>query len=178
MADLTRFDHNIDIIEPAEGPIVSRFERLDREVELVDHKIMQGFTLEAIAENGRINVSLKPNGPSGKFPSLEIGLISLGEFLDGSPLEDVEGEAPGIEPVDQELLKGATLTVQGLGQRLIAVWRRSLPERTFDHKGKTHRVHRTGTRTATSVVAIRTLGVAREALTMEEKVSEGTILNS
>ena len=177
MPDLTRFDHDIDIIEPAEGPIVSRFGRLDREVELVDKTILNGSTLEARAENKRIIVTLMPNGPAGKYPTLEIGLISLGESLNGDPLEDVEGEAPGIDPVDQELLKGSTLTVMGLGQRLMAVWKRTLPERTYQHKGATHRVHRTGTRTATGQLSIKSMGVAKAALDVTEAVAEGSILN-
>lgn len=177
MPELSRFDHDIDIIEPAEGPIASRFERLDREVDLVDKNILSGSTLEVRAENKRIILALKPNGPSGKYPTLEVGLISLGEALNGDPLEDVEGESPGIDPVDQELLKGSTLTVMGLGERLIAVWRRTLPERTYHHKGKTHRVHRTGTRTATGLRAIKSRGVAKAALEATEAIAEGSILN-
>ena len=101
----------------------------------------------------------------------------MGEALNGEPLEDIEGECPGIEPLDQELLKGSTLTVRGLGERLIAGWTRMLPERTYVHKGVMHRVHRTGTRTATGLITIKSRGVAKEALEATEAVAEGSILN-
>jgi hypothetical protein len=177
MPDLTRFDHDIDIIDASEGPVVSRFERLDREVDLVDKAILGGSTLEVVAESNRIILALRPGGPSGKYPTLEVGLISLGEALNGDPLEDVEGDCPGIDPVDQELLKGSTLTITGLGTRLMAVWKRKLPERTFQYKGKPHRVHRTGTRTAVGVLANKSRGIAKEALEATEEIAEGSILN-
>lgn len=177
MPELTRFDHDIDIIEPSAGPVVSRFERLDREVDLVDRAILSGSTLEVRAEAKRIILALTPNGPSGKYPTIEVGLISLGEALNGDPLEDVEGECPGLDPIDQELLKGSTLTISGLGERLIAVWKRILPERTYRHKGVTHRVHRTGTRTATGALSHKSRGVAKSALEATEVIAEGSILN-
>jgi hypothetical protein len=178
MPELTRFDHDIDIIEPCTGPVVSRFERLDREVDLVDRAILSGSTLEVRAEGKRITLVLTPDGPAGKYPTIEVGLISLGEALNGDPLEDVEGECPGLDPLDQELLKGSTLTIKGLGERLIAVWKRILPERTYQHKGVTHRVHRTGTRTATAELSHKSRGVAKEALEVTEAVAEGSILNT
>lgn len=178
MSELTRFDHNIDIIEPAAGPVISRFERLDWEVDLVDRAILSGSTLEVRAEVRRLILALTPNGPSGKYPTNEIGWISLGEALNGGPLEDVEGECPGLDPIDQELLNGSTLTISGLGERLIAVWKRILPERTYRHKGVVHRVHRTGTRTATAVLSHKSRGVAKEALEVIESVAEGSILNT
>jgi hypothetical protein len=177
MPDPTRFEREIDIDEPAEGPIVSRFDRLDRESELVDQVILSGSTLIARAEEGRISISLQPKGPTGKYPSFEVGLMTLGEHLEGAPLEGVEGEAPGVDLVDQELLKGVTLVIVGLGSRLMASWSRVLPERTFLHKGVSHRVYRTGVRTTTGVAAIRSIGVAREALRAKENVSEGSIMD-
>ena len=177
MPELTRFDHDIDILEPSTGPVVSRFERLDREIDLVDRAILGGSTLEVRAEEKRIILTLTPNGPSGKYPTIEVGLISLGEALNGDPLEDVEGECPGIDPIDQELLKGSTLTIKGLGTRLIAVWKRILPERSYTHKKVVHRVHRTGTRTATGLLSSKSRGVAKEALDVTEAVAEGSILN-
>lgn len=177
MPDPSRFERDIDVTDAPEGPVVSRFERLDREVDLVDKALLDGSTLEVKAENNRILLSLEPNGISGKYPTLEVGLISIGEALNGDPLEDVEGESPGLDPVDQELLRGTTLTVSGLGKRLIAVWKRVLPERAYKHKGVTHRVHRTGTRTASGLLAIKSRGVAKEALEANEEVAEGSILN-
>ncbi len=177
MPELSRFDHDIDIAEPAEGPVVSRFERLDREVDLVDKALLDGSTLEVTAADNRILLTLKPSGLSGKYPTFEVGLISLGEALNGDPLEDVKGESPGLDPIDQELLKGTTLTVSGLGKRLIAVWKRVLPERTYKHKGVTHRVHRTGTRTAADSLSAKSRGVAKAALEAREEVVEGSILN-
>jgi hypothetical protein len=177
MPELTRFDHDIDIIDPSEGPVVSRFERLDREVDLIDRAILSGSTLEVRSDGTRIILALTPEGPSGKYPTLEVGLISLGEVLNGDPLEDVEGGCPGIDPVDQELLKGSILTIKGLGERLIAVWKRTLPERTYQHKGLTHRVHRTGTRTAVAILSHKSRGVAKSALEATEVIAEGSILN-
>jgi hypothetical protein len=178
MPELTRFDHDIDIIESSTGPVVSRFERLDREVDLVDRAILGGSTLEVRAEAKRITLALVPNGPSGTYPTLEVGLISLGEALNGEPLEKVEGECPGLDPIDQELLKGSTLTIKGLGERLIAVWKRTLPERTYRHKNVVHRVYRTGTRTATSHLYQKSRVTAKEALEVAEVVAEGSILNT
>lgn len=177
MPELTRFDHDIDIIDLSNGPVVSRFDRLDREVDLVDRAILNGSTLEVRAEGTRIILALTPEGPSGKYPTIEVGLISLGEALNGDPLEDVEGECPGIDPIDQELLKGSTLTIKGLRERLIAVWKRTLPERTYQHKGLIHRVHRTGTRTSIAEVSHKSRGVAKESLEVTEMVFEGSILN-
>jgi len=169
----SRFDRTLDIDDPSEVA-VSRFEHINREAGLVDAKVLAGATLEARTEEKRIWIGLRPDNLCGRYPCFQTGLMSLGEALEGDPLEEVEGSCPGADPIDQALLAGATLTVERLGDALIATWVRSLPLRTFQYEGKEHRVYRKGTRKAKG---LRVLEAALAALAAEEKVSEGSMLS-
>jgi len=168
-----RFNRDLEVDDPSEV-VLTRFQHLTRESDLVDARILAGGFLEASAEKNRIFVLLHSNFLSGRYPSFHIGLLSLGEALQGDPFEsDVPGECSGIDPIDQALLGGSTLTVEKLGSRLQATWIRSLPYRTFKYEGKEHRVYRQGARKAKGTKIIETATVA---LQEKELVIEGSLL--
>lgn len=169
----SRFDRTLDIDDPS-AVAVSRFEHINRETDLVDAKVLAGGTLEAKSDGKRIWIGLRPDNLCGWYPCFQTGMLSLGEALEGDPLEEVEGPCPGVDLIDQALLAEATLTVERLGDSLIATWVRSLPHRTFQYEGKEHKVYRKGTRKAKGLKALE---AARAALAAEEKIAEGSMLS-
>jgi hypothetical protein len=176
----SRFDHDVEVEEPG-GPSLSRYQHLDQEMALLNRRLKQGGTaLEARAVDRRVEVSMGPKEAkvTGKFPTFQTALICLGEALGGDPLDQPEGECPGIDPIDQALLEGAELRVTRVGVSnsgtcLKAVWKRKLEPRSFSHKGKQHKVYRIGSRTS---IKAGVLEAAQRALMEEEYIHEGTVL--
>lgn len=172
----SRFERNIDIPDIGGTP-TTRFARLNKDLDRVDLEIKAGATVTAKVDEKRILVELKPNGLSGKFPSLEIGLRTFGEVLDGSPMEIIEGEAPGIDVLDKELLAGYELTVDIIGKRIRATWSKKLPPRDVEISGGKHQLYQTSIRSLVSEISGKLLETARSALAVKERIEKGSVLN-
>lgn len=176
----SRFDHDVEVEEPG-GPSLTRYQHLDQEMDLLNRRLKrEGMALEARAVDRRVEVSMGPKEArvTGRFPTFQTALICLGEALDGEPLDQPEGECPGIDPIDQALLEGAELRVTRVGVSdsgtcLMAVWKRKLEPRSFSHNGKEHKVYRISSRTS---VNSGVLEAAQRALLEEEHIHEGTVL--
>lgn len=172
MEPKTRFDRELDVWEPTQG--TSRFERLDRGLGVVTKLVRDGAALSATCKEGR--VALKMGSYEGSFPSLEIGVTSIGESVESDTwsVESVPGACAGETPIDRFLVEGGSVQVGELGGRLHALLTRKLPERSFLDKNVTHRVYRKGIRKA---VGDDLLGVVEAALGAQEEVLEGSLMS-
>jgi hypothetical protein len=176
-----RFDRDVEVVETG-GSTLTRYQHLDQELDLLTQRLKNGgVILEARAVDRRVEVSLAPKGGvglTGRFPTFQLALTCLGEALDDNPLDQPEGECPGIEPIDQALLGGSELTVSRVGVSnsgtcIMAIWKRKLEPRFFSHKGKEHKVYRVGNRTA---IKSGVLEAALRALDEEEHIREWSAL--
>jgi hypothetical protein len=169
----SRFDRDLEI-EVKESEPVSRFERIDSEIRLVDRKVIEGSTLIVKSKEGRVIVSLQPEKVEGSYPSFRIGLQSIGEKLNGDSFDsDIPGECRASDPLDKELLSGFILYLTQSGVGVQAVWSKNLPNREYKVQGKDHLAYRKGIRKARATTILEAAEKALEAMV---EIEEGSLL--
>lgn len=172
----TRYQRRIDVPDP-QVPRLTRYERFDRVLTTVLKEVLAGSELKAEAKGKRILISLGARGV-WEFPTLETGLRSIGDILEQNigAVTTIEGDCPGIDPLDQELLNGSFLSVSAFGDKVKVCWVRTLPAQEIGLKsGGTHRVAQTGVRTLIRD-ATKLLSLIREAVVVPERVSKVSTL--
>lgn len=168
----SRFERDLDIPCVVVLP-TSRFDRIANKDKLVDTAILEGSTLLVDGTREGVRATLNPSKLSGRFPGFRVALECLGEALETKNLIEVEGDLTSDSQVDQALLEGKSLTVEKLGQDLIAIWEYPLPSRYFKFQGKSFEVYRRGRKTSKGT---QVLEASQKALESEEKVIEGSVL--
>lgn len=172
----TRYQRRIDVPDPR-APRLTRYERFDQVFATVLKEVCSGSELRAEAKGRRILISLGTKGV-WEFPTLETGLRSIGDILEQNigAVTTIEGDCPGIDPLDQELLNGSFLCVSAFGDKVKVCWVRTLPAQEIGLKsGATHRVARTGIRTLIRD-ASKLIDLIREAVSVPERVDKVTTL--
>lgn len=146
----TRYNRSVEVIDFQVKPL-TRYERLDRVFTTILKEVLRGSDLKVEAKSKRIHISLGTKGP-WEYPTLELGLRTIGDLLEGNVgavVDTIEGECPGIDPIDQELLQGAFLTASAFGDKVKICWIRTLPAQEIGLKsGSAHRVAQKGVRTS------------------------------
>lgn len=174
----TRYQRRIDVTD-CQAPRLTRYERFDRVFTTILKQVQAGAELRAEAIGKRIRISLGAKG-TWEFPTLEIGLRSIGDILEENigAVTTVEGDCPEIDPLDQELIRGSLLSVSMFGDKVKVCWTRTLPAQEINLKsGGSHRVARTGVRTLIQDESTKLLTMIREALTVQERVDKVSTLS-
>jgi hypothetical protein len=173
----TRYQRKIEVLDLSTKPL-TRYERFDRVLTTVLKEILAGSDLEVkLKEGKRISISLGKLG-SWEFPTLEIGLRSIGDILESNigAVTTIEGECPGLDLIDQELLKGSFLSVSAFSGKVKVCWIQTLPPQEFELKsGGSHRVTQKGVRTSIQEEG-KILSLIRDALAVPERIETGTTL--
>jgi|WetSurMetagenome_2_1015567.scaffolds.fasta_scaffold362631_1 hypothetical protein len=171
----TRYRRGIEVLDPQVKPL-TRYQRLDRVLTTVFREILAGSDLSVEAKDQRIHISLGSKG-SWEFPTLELGLRSIGDLLEGNigAVTTIEGECPGVDPIDQELLAGSSLSVSNFGGKVKVCWIRSLPEQEVQLKSRSHRVTHKGVRTLIQDGS-NPIDLIRDALSASERIEKGSNL--
>jgi hypothetical protein len=172
----TRYQRRIDVLD-FQVPRLTRYERFDRVLTTILKEVCAGSELKAEAKGKRILISLGTKG-LWEFPTLEVGLRSIGDILEGNigTVTQIEGDCPGINPLDQELLNGSFLSVSAFGDKVKVCWVRILPTQEIGLKsGGSHRVAQTGVRTLIRD-ASKLLSLIREAVEAPERIDKVSTL--
>lgn len=172
----TRYQRRIEVLDFS-GKILTRYERFDRVLTTVLKRVLAGSELKVEAIGKRLKISLGSDG-AWEFPTIETGLRSIGDILEGNigSVTTIEGECPGVDPIDQELLRGSILSVSGFSGKVKVCWLRDLPSEEIELKsGGSHRVVQKGVRTLIQEEG-RILNLIREALAVAERVDKVSIL--
>lgn len=172
----TRYQRRIEVLDFSGKP-TTRYERFDRVFVTVLQKVLAGSELQVESSEKRIKISLGSEG-TWEFPTLEIGLRCIGDILESNigAVSTMEGECPGVDPIDQELLNGSTLSVSGFGGKVRVCWVRPLPPEEIELKsGGSHRVVQKGVRTLIQDEG-KILNLIRDALAVSERVDKVSTL--
>ena len=172
----TRYQRRIEVLDFSGTPL-TRYARFDRALTTVLKRVLAGSELKVEASGKRLKISLGTEG-TWEFPTIETGLRSIGDILEGNigAVTTIEGECPGIDLIDQELLRGSTLSVSGFSGKVKVCWVRALPpEEIVLKSGGSHRVVQKGVRTLIQEEG-RLLNLIREALTVVERVDKVSTL--
>ena len=172
----TRYNRRIEILDSSVKPL-TRYERFDRGLTTVLKRVLGGSDLKVEAKGKRLQISLGTEG-TWDFPTIEIGLRAIGDLLDGAigAVTTIEGECPGIDPIDQELLNGSFLSVSAFSGKVKVCWIRTLPPQEIGLKsGGSHRVTQKGVRTSIQEEG-KILALIRDALAAPERIEKGTTL--
>jgi hypothetical protein len=171
----SRYHRGIEVIDHQVKPL-TRYQRLDRVLTTVFREILVGSKLSAKAKDQRIHIFLGSKG-AWEFPTLELGLRSIGDLLEGNigALTTIEGECPGVDLIDQELLAGSSLSVFKFGDKVKICWIRSLPGQEVQLKSGVHYVTNKGVRTSIQEGS-KLLDLIRRALAVTERIEKGSNL--
>lgn len=172
----TRYQRRIDVPDH-QVPRLTRYERFDRVLTTILKEVCAGSELRAEAKGKRILISLGTKGV-WEFPTLETGLRSIGDILEQNigAVTTIEGDCPGLDPLDRELLSGSFLSVSAFGDKVKVCWIRTLPAQEIGLKsGGSHRVAQTGVRTLIRD-ASKLLSLIREAVVAPERVDKVSTL--
>ena len=174
----TRYQRGIEIIDFKVKPL-TRYERLDRVFTTVLKEVMSGCDLKVSSKDSRIQISLGTKG-TWEYPTLEIGLRAIGDQLEENigAITTVDGECPGIDPIDQELLAGAFLLVTRSHDKVKVCWIRTLPPQEIALKsGGKHLVNRKGVRVIIQEES-NFLDLIRSSLSAPEHIERSSVLTS
>jgi hypothetical protein len=174
----TRYHRGIEVIDFQVKPL-TRYERLDRVFTTVLKEVMAGSDLKVVSQDKRIQISLGTKGTWDHL-TLEIGLRAIGDLLERNigAITPVAGECPGIDPIDQELLAGASLIVTRSHDKVKVCWIRTLPPQEVELKsGGKHLFNRKGTR-VTIQEESNILELIRSALAAPEHIEKSSVLTS
>jgi hypothetical protein len=173
----TRYNRSVEIIDFQVKPL-TRYERFDRVFTTVLKEVLAGSELKADAKGKRIHISLGTKG-TWEYPTFELGIRTIGDLLEnniGAGLDTIEGECPGIDPIDQELLRGSFLSASAFGGKVKICWIRSLPAQEIGLKsGGTHRITQKGVRTLIQDES-NFLELIRAGLAAQERIEKGSTL--
>ena len=174
----TRYNRGVEVIDLQVKPL-TRYERLDRVFTTVLRRVMSGYDLKVSSKDKRIQISLGEKD-TWDYPTLEIGLRAIGDLLEENigAITIVDGECPGIDPIDQELLAGASLLVTRSHDRVKTCWTRALAQDAINLKsGGKHLVNRMGVR-VTLQEESNLLELIRSALAAPEHIVKSSVLTS
>lgn len=167
---MDRFSRDVDITDLS--PVTSnRFERIEKEASSVE-KALGTSALQAEVRDGQVHMRLGSLETRG--PTFNLGVVFLGEALQEDALVACSDKPLVLEGrLEGALSEGAKLLVEKLGPDFLASLARPLPERTFEDRGKQHRVYRRGLRKAKGSSLSEAITNAIEA---DEVVFEGSLL--
>lgn len=174
----SRYQRRIEVIDYSIKPL-TRYERFDRVFSTILDEVRAGSDLVVQANAKRIQISLGADRV-GVFPTLEVGLRCIGDLLENNgAITSIEGDCPGTDSLDQELLSGNYLTVSKFGDKLKVCWIRNLSAQEFDLKdGATHRVARRGIRTwIHEETGTKIFSMFRQALAAPERIERMCLLS-
>jgi hypothetical protein len=171
----TRYHRGVEVVNHMVRPL-TRYERFDRVLTTVIKEVRSGSELRAEALGKRIQISLGKKG-TWIFPTLESGLRSIGDILEGNigSVSTIDGECPGTDPIDQELLNGSFLIVSAFGDKMKVCWIRTLPALVLEVKSGSHLVSQRGVKTLVRE-ATSLLTLISEAIGVTERVDKVSTL--
>jgi len=174
----TRYHRAVEVIDFQVKPL-TRYERLDRVFTTVLKEVMDGSDLKVVAKDKRIQISLGEKGTWDHL-TLEIGLRAIGDLLERNigAITTVDGDCPGIDPIDQELLAGASLLVTRSHDKVKVLWVRMLsPQEVSLKSGGKHLVSRKGIR-VTIQEESNILDLIRATLAAPEHIEKSSVITS
>lgn len=172
-----RYHRTIEVFDRNIKP-PSRYERIDRVFTDLFDIVFDGAALTVEAKGRRIQITFKDKG-TWEYPSLEVGLRFIGDFLDGTTAEasPVDGDCTGSAAIDQEVLNGTVILAEKTSEDEIQVRLvRQLPLDNVPMKGgKAHVLVQRGTRV---VVGKRTnlFELICSAVGSEERVERSSLI--